>query len=200
MSGPQVTVVVGGEERHEIVVHETILIKSSKFFAKAMRSEWKDLRSNRNIDLAHIDLYTFQIYIHWLYRGTLPIDDKGNALYSTLAKVYVLGEELMDSELKNDVLDTIIATTTKVNFYPGGKEITIIYHGTASSSPARRLMVDFYAALACNESWTNEFESCPKDFLVDAMKALVVSRKADGKKPWEVDCRPYHESGEEPAA
>ena len=191
---------MGGEERHEIAVHQATLIKSSKFFAKAIKPEWKDLRGEPSIDLTHIDLYTFQIYIHWLYFGTLPIDGKGRDAHPALGKVYVLGEELMDIALKNDVLDTIIATATEANCYPNGKVIAAIYDGTPSSSPARRLMVDFYSILARNKSWADEFENCPKDFLVDVMKALVMSRAIDDKRPWLEDSRLYHEGEDEPTA
>jgi len=165
-----------------------------------MKPEWKDLRSGPSIDLTHIDLYTFQIYVHWLYFRTLPIDGKGKAAHPILAKVYVLGEELMDSKFKNDVLDTIIATATEARSFPVGKAVAIIYQGTTSSSPARRLIVDFYTGLANNKTWTDGLKDCPKDFLVDAMKALVTRRARDEKRPWVEDFRLYHESEEEHTA
>lgn len=197
--GPLVTVVVGGEERHEISVHRTILNKSSKFFANAVKSEWKDLRVDPGIELVHVDLYTFQIYTHWLYCGTLPIDGKGKEAFPTLAQAYVLGEELMDVKFKNDVLDTIIATATEASYYPIGRAVEIIYGGTPPSSPARRLMVDFLVAYASGDhSWTDEFENCPREFLLDAMKILVMRRQPDKQRPWKDDRRSYHESEEHP--
>jgi hypothetical protein len=113
-----------------------------------------------------------------------------------LAKVYVLGEELMDVKFKNDVLDTIIATATEACYYPIGEAVAIIYEGTTTSSPGRRLMVDFLVEIAEDSSRMDEFDNCPKEFLVDAMKALVTRRKRLNRQPWEADCRPYHEKEE----
>jgi hypothetical protein len=189
--------VVGGDENHKITVHQDLLIKSSKFFTKAVEPKWKDLRGDPNaIELTHIPLYTFQIYVHWLYFGTLPIDGKGKEVFPTLAKAYVLGEELMDVKFKNDVLDTIIATAIEASYYPIGEAVAIIYEGTTTSSPGRRLMVDFLVDIAQGPSWMDEFDNCPKEFLVDAMTALVTQRKRLGQQPWEADCRPYHEKEE----
>lgn len=184
---------------HEITIHKSILASTSKFFSKALRSEWSDLRANPNtIELSHLTMDTFTVYTHWLYSRTLalPTDGKDHQAYPFLAKAYVLGEELMDVAFKNDVLDTMIAIVSECRIYPAGETVHTIYENTPPASPARRLLVDFVAA-AGDPTWIGWIDKWPREFLVDATKALLVRRSSTGVgTPWLDSSRIYHE--EEP--
>ena len=92
-----------------------------------------------NIDLTQI---------HWLNTGTIPrhgdhVPDKEDFVF--LAKIYVTGEELIDVEFENTVIDTIIAIAILASHCPIGEAVATIYEGTVAGSKARKIMVDFCA-------------------------------------------------------
>jgi hypothetical protein len=176
-----ITIVVG-EKKDKVVIYKAILVESSKFFKKAVKPEWSSLRPDPDsIELEHMDLDTFKLYVHWVYFGAIKLPEEDvDGVYTALAKAYVLGEELMDVKFKNDTLDTIIDVLWKSDDWPFGEPVAIIYNGTIEKSPARRLMVDICACyVSIHSNRTREFKNCPKDFLLDAMTAL-----AEGECNW----------------
>jgi len=192
----QVITIVVGENKDKVVIHKAILVESSKFFKKAVKPRWSPSRPDSDtIELKDMDLDTFKLYIHWLYFGAIKLPEENvDGVYTALTKAYVLGEELMDVKFKNDALDTIIDVLWKIDDWPFGDPVTIIYNGTTEKSPARRLMVDICACyLSIHSNSTQEFKNCPKDFLLDAMTAL-----AEGKCNWKQlgSKSLYHEEGE----
>lgn len=116
LSGPIIKVLVG-VDKSEHFVHRSILTSTSEFFRNATKPEWQDLRADPNtLVLAEANVEEFRSYVHWLYFRTLPCEKsptRGPVLddidFPTLARAYVLGEELMDVEFKNMVIDSIIA-------------------------------------------------------------------------------------------
>ncbi|KAF2869197.1 hypothetical protein BDV95DRAFT_578585 [Massariosphaeria phaeospora] len=196
ITGPVVQVVVKqGESPVTVSAHKSVLCSSSQFFQTAAKKEWAELRDEPHTITFEYNPELFQAYIHWLYIRTLPIPvptAPGGTL-QFLARVYVLGEELMDSNFKNAVLDTVIAECK--GSYLCQLAVSIIYEGTTEASPLRRLLVDIYAdqatALTC---WTSQFKGCPKDFLVDVMTAMVKLRPATAKAPWKKCSGSYRET------
>lgn len=175
-----------------------LLRSSSEFFRKATKPEWIELR----VDALRVEFEPdlFKAYIHWLHLATVPRQSDGIDYldYPYLAKLYVMGEELMDVKFKNAIVDTIVAISIKHTWCPIGEAVSIIYAGTSESSKARRLMVDYCVNNANSDSsWTNEFQNCPKDFLAEVMKEMVKSRvkPVDSQKgfPRLDDLRSYHE-------
>ena len=75
-------------------VHENILNSgTSTFFRAALKQDWKELREdNQPIRLEHCEPETFTMYSQWLYTGLIVMQP--NYGWSTLAKAYVLGEEV----------------------------------------------------------------------------------------------------------
>jgi hypothetical protein len=137
-----------------------------------------------------------------LYLGTIPRPDDNapdQQDFVFLAKLYVLGEELMDVKFKNMIVGTIVAVSTKSRWSPIGEAVSIIYEGTSEGSPARRLVVNYCAHNGQNNpSWTDEFKNCPYEFLVDAMKAMVCTRPSpaspEGSFPVGIEYKSYHEA------
>ena len=103
--------------------------------------------------------------------------------YTFLAKLYVLGERLVDDELQNRVIDGIIATTRSringVSFFPGVEAVNVIYNRTSASSLARQLLVHLWDE-AANPRWITEFKLHP-DFLEDITLALLKGRERTGQ-------------------
>lgn len=129
--------------------------------------------------------------MQWLYAGKIFVqtkDSDGLPEFGPLAKLYVLGEKLLDDAFQDRVLDVIICLTRKevegVKYFPGNDEINIIYKGTGRSSPARRLLVDAFT-LDGKENWMEEGEEfwpVPEQFKDDLLKSMLKGRKITDKR------------------
>ncbi|OAF99708.1 uncharacterized protein CC84DRAFT_1169223 [Paraphaeosphaeria sporulosa] len=175
-----------------------LLRSSSQFLKAATKPEWDDLRDDGRTVTPRCDPVLFKTYVHWLHSGTIPRPDDNVPDYKDfvfLSKLYVLGEYLMDVIFKNAIIEAIIAISIKEKYCPIGEAVRIIYEGTSAGSPARRLMTDFCASNANDDpSWTDEFQNCPHEFLVDTMKALVSARpRTSGEYPLDIKYEHYQE-------
>ncbi|KAF2444403.1 hypothetical protein P171DRAFT_444593 [Karstenula rhodostoma CBS 690.94] len=190
---------VGKAQGEELWVPLNLLRSSSQFLKAATKPEWDDLCEVKRTITLSSDPMLFKAYVHWLYMGTIPRPDDNapdHKDYPFLAKLYVLGEELLDAIFKNRTIDAIIAVYIKSKLWPIGETIRIIYEGTPEGSPARRLMADGFARIAYDHpSWMKEFKNCSHDFLVDVSRAMVsVRQPPSGKFLDDIDHKSYHES------
>ena len=133
------------------------------------------------VKLPDDDPEIFETYIQWLYTGTVFSKVKGkfgSSNYVHLAKLYTLGEKLVDAVFQNQVVDAIVAgvreadTIVGTPVYPGQIEINMIYHNTPPGNPARRLMVDIWQRWGCKAWVVEETNNVSPEFLVDLMRAL----------------------------
>ena len=112
LSGQSIKLVVGPEPSTILVVHENLICTSSDFFKRLRTGEWREA-NERTIKFEEGNPNVFQLYLHWLYRGTLPVridapGQIGNAEYESLAEAYVLGDKLQDGDLQDVIVDTIV--------------------------------------------------------------------------------------------
>jgi hypothetical protein len=188
--------------KEEVLVQLNLLRSSSEFFQSATKPEWNRLRDQPNTINVEAEPGVFKAYLHWLYTSTIaspsPDPDSTDVWYPFLAKLYVLGEELIDIRFKNCILDTFVTVAREARWYPTGHPIAIIYAGTPMNSPARRLMIDFFAyeAHSNDDSWTKQLQDCPKEFVLDALVAIIKLRKGPtgAPRPWDQSQIAYHES------
>ena len=102
----------------------------------------------------------------------------------------------MDTAFKKAIIAAIIRSTIDHKMYPSLKAVQIIYAGTPSSSPARRLMVDFWV-FSAKPTWTglsDLIEKTCSDFVNDLVRELIVKRgKPSGvlQRPWVEDPDSY---------
>jgi hypothetical protein len=152
-----------------------------------MKDHWGSFTTG-SVALKEEDPEVFEVYQHWLYFKTLPVQNdnagiEGNAEYIQLAKAYALGELLQDVNFKDAVLDAIlIKSRSKAsdgrNWFPVGPAIRYIYEGTPETSAARRLLVDLYTYHGHGEwltEWANQ-DDLPKQFLLDLAIAVLAKR------------------------
>ncbi|MCJ1348330.1 hypothetical protein MMC31_006561 [Peltigera leucophlebia] len=182
LSGGVIRVVVGSDPLVTLHVHENVICASSDFFKAAMRSEWKESKE-RSIEFKDDDPETFEIYLHWLYCGTVPTRDDeeeptSDVEYLQLGKAYVLGDKLQDGTFKDVIIDVMMnkrgsRASDGGQYFPGEQVVRYIYDNTPKSSKARDLLVDFYVSYG-NELWLkgSESEELPKDFLMDLAVAF----------------------------
>ncbi|KAH0528035.1 hypothetical protein TsFJ059_002947 [Trichoderma semiorbis] len=205
LRGRALTVTVGSTDPVMYSVHEHLICRTSGYFKTAMKAHWETSTSG-SIDLTEEDPEVFEIYLHWLYFGTLPVRNnspglEGNNEYVQLAQAYVLGEFLQDVNFKDTVLDAILIKSRSTasdgqTWFPLGPAIRCIYEGTRASSAARRLLVDLYNHNGHGDwlkGWADK-DDMPKQFLLDlAIAALTErSRPSESLAPVEGTCR-YHE-------
>jgi hypothetical protein len=127
-------------------------------------------------------------YIQHLYGGKLlthlmsdaPNCESDNHPYVLLARMYVLGERMLDPKFQNVVIHELfrLARLDKTGtphkhtgLLPCHSHINVIYQGTTSKSPARRMMVDIATAYD-DELWFVSLDLDPA-FLFDLSKSLL---------------------------
>ena len=188
LGGRTIEIVVGREP--VTCVHEKVICAPSKYFEKALSGGWKEAKEC-SFQLEEEDPESFQLYLHWLYRRTLPtrIDEpgySGNAEYLQLAKAYILRDRLQDGSFQDVILDAIVnKCRTRANdgstWFPVGPVIEHIYQNTTDSSKARRLLTDLYVCHGSGD-WLREWiepSATPKDFLFDLATGFLDKRKVD---------------------
>jgi hypothetical protein len=127
-TGDVIQVVVGSGPPYTFRVHEDMICQASPFFISAMSHAWKEARE-RIVILDEDEPETFKIYLHWLYRGTIPIrfgnpveDEKlyhstSKTLkyihdvyaeqYLEITRAYILGDKLGDGDFCDALIDVM---------------------------------------------------------------------------------------------
>lgn len=188
---------VGTTEAVALNVHRGNLSKSSEYFRNMLKPEWASMRDEANtIHLNDDCATTVKAYTTWLYTDTVPWDmdsigrprqreeraQEAEKVYIELAKAYVYGEKIMDTKYKNMVVEAIVYAISLFHWNMGSESVSIIYAGTPSGSPMRRLITDQAAHLAHDDSkdgpgWMSFFDGYPQEALLDILKAMSKLRR-----------------------
>ncbi|EED13876.1 conserved hypothetical protein [Talaromyces stipitatus ATCC 10500] len=203
LSGKILDVVVGGDQNEIFSIHERLIRASSPFFDKAMSRKWKE-SLERTIKLPDNEPKIFQLYVHWLYYGTLPVlcDEPGlcgNAEYLELVKAYTLGDKLLDSRFQNAVIDAIVEKSqSKARdgriWFPVGSPIEYAYSNTNESSPIRKLLLDMYVHRG-HRYWLHDYgnsASIPHSFLLGLASRFFDQRDGHCESETKIDAPRYH--------
>ncbi|KAL6705330.1 hypothetical protein ACN47E_007140 [Coniothyrium glycines] len=169
-------------------VHSGVLSTSSKFFKNAIKDVWQH-DGSKAIDLSDVNSTVFDLYIQWLYTGRItkdPPSKLNHGMYQ--AQVYVLGEKIMDVQLQNAVLATIITDlidwgVESTVWSTSQAIVALIYDGTPSNNPARKLLVDMWkrnATVVLEQDATFLASMC-NEFLADLALALYALEKKDSR-------------------
>jgi len=103
------------------------------------------------VSLPEDDATTFRSYVQWLYTRRIVYYEEW--YYMAFAKMYTLGEKLLDRDFQDRVLDAIVAEVRElkqnasghvVREMPVKSAVDVIYQGTPAGSPGRRLMVGLH--------------------------------------------------------
>ncbi|KAK5120538.1 hypothetical protein LTR85_006194 [Meristemomyces frigidus] len=177
LTGQTVEVVVG-HSQHSFLVHEDVLTSTSEFFRSTLGKLWRE-GQQRKVVLPDDQS-------HWLYTKTIAsISAEDSSQSALLAKLYVLGEELLDSNFQDCIIDAFICALREVRAKPAKtstfryclrkQTVNLIYDGTPQKSPARQLMVDVYTREATGEAMKDENNNVQvhPEFLLDLASALL---------------------------
>lgn len=132
--GSTITVVVGSEQQ-KFIVHRDVLTKSSTFFQCAIKPSWTRSR-DRQIKMPDQDVTAFEIYINWLYSGTIDLwkdgdvtstykNDRGKTYeeegsrYFRIIHSFVLGDYVNDDGFCNALIDSFFDVCDLTNQWPG---------------------------------------------------------------------------------
>ncbi|KAB2105989.1 hypothetical protein AG0111_0g6219 [Alternaria gaisen] len=193
LSGGTIAVQVGNEVVH---VHECLVGSSSEFFKNATKPERRT--ESRPIDLSDEQPFIFMRYCQWLYSGLITSGFLGERSFQCLAYMYVLGEEIVDHEFQNAVIQAIISDMSQEDAVPGMGTIKIIYDGTTEESVARRLLVDSWACTmnpSCERFIKDLLEPDYKPFLKDLLPQILKMRllyPIPTAKPWISEPESYY--------
>ena len=159
------------------------------FYAKtlvlsaALKEQWAE-GQEREVKLPEEELETVTTYFQWLYGDTVATkvanEDKQDA-YVYLAKLYGLGERLLDSKFQNRIVDAFLVNSRELmngeRYSPIGKAVNIIYENTPKSSPARQLMVEYWYCQG-GSKWVEESKvQLHHEFMEDMLSVLLSGRE-----------------------
>ena len=186
ITGSFLEVIVGQENAETFYIHERLFTSHSEFFKRATKEEWSPAKGV--VLLKDDDAATFRLYTGLTYTGFLAT--KGLLLeWRRLIQVYVMAERLVDVWAKNRIVDAMHSFI--VELMPKGSRMMAagnidkrichaslhdLYDGTPTGSPARRLVVDFFADNG-TEGWLRSAHGAlPADFLLEVTIRLVQRR------------------------
>lgn len=109
-----VTVLVG-PARNPFQLYRDLLCDRSPYFTAALKPIWNEASSE--LHLPNADTRAFAAFTNWVFAGSIPeldlTDPNGLA---NLTAVYKLGDFLMIEELKNDIINAVLAYLEEHNW------------------------------------------------------------------------------------
>lgn len=186
-----VILLVGPEEK-SLVAHESHLKLNSDFFRAALKREWAEGQT-RIISLPEDETETMNAYLTFTYGSGLPtttlnvmpFGGPSDGQWEMLAKLYILGERLLDAPLRNAVVKEIIRLSSlpdedRIAYFMSTNVCKMCYEGTPMGSPLRRMIVDNHI-LAGNQTWIEHDKDHP-EFLAELSQALLA--KVAARQPY----------------
>lgn len=140
----------------------------STFFHDALEKEWLEGQA-RKIFLPDDDPEAVQHYLYFLYTHQMPRD----LGFVELVSVYVLGEKMVDADLKNVVLEEVLDLTTWSRYESSEffAAVEIMYEGTPPSILGRKSLVDIFHAEGTPD-WLEE-EDLHAEFMKEVLAKLL---------------------------
>ena len=144
---------VVGEEKTEISVHENVLFAASPVFKTAFTSEYKEA-SARSMYLPDDDADLMDALIQDLYAPQSALREIGSTM--EFLRLYVLADKYDIVRVKNRICDLLVSSSR--GLLPSTSEIEYAYENATSERPIRRVLVDLFI-WRTNESWFNREEN-----------------------------------------
>ena len=130
---------VVGEEKIEISVHENVLFEASPVFKAAFPSRYKE-GSERSISLPDDDADLMDALIQNLYAPQSGLREIGSTML--LLRLYVLADKYDIVQVKNRICDWLISNLK--NLPPSASEVEYAYGNTTSERPIRKVLTDWF--------------------------------------------------------
>ena len=183
---------VVGEEKIELSVHENVLFDASPVFKTAFTSKYKE-GSERSIYLPDDDADLMDALIQDLYAPQSALREIGSTM--ELLRLYVLADKYDIVQVKNRICDCFVSNIKGLP--PSASEIEYAYENATSERPIRRVLVDWFIHRA-NAAWFNKEEnrrwltSVP-EFAVDLCAGLATTFGLRPSYTWQKERSIYWE-------
>ncbi|KAK3615783.1 hypothetical protein LTR22_027303 [Elasticomyces elasticus] len=202
-----------GPKSSPFTVHEELIHSRAAFFDAALKKCWTEGRSGQ-VMMPEDEPDIIRLYVQYLYTSKIYLERTTTSAnlkssdnlpeYIVLAKAYVFGERIQDSEFKNSVVNAILARASEIiegkHWYPITSAVDTIYKGTTTGSLGRQLMVEVHVLRGGANFISDDQEMNNKDFLADLARAMLRAARqvqiAAGPFPGLpsiIDARKYHE-------
>ncbi|KAI4927690.1 hypothetical protein J4E85_006202 [Alternaria conjuncta] len=136
------------------------------------RTEWNYFEDEVGIcetSLEECDPLSFDMYMQWLYTGTIPVYPHGdleNAVqnrFIELMKAHIVGDKLQDPGFLKAIYEEIIDYSLTVEKLPSRKSVVFAYTNGSEVSLLRKFLAALYAVRA--SSHFKDLERFPKQFI-----------------------------------
>lgn len=137
-----------GPKRKEFIVHKTLICKSADYFDKAYNGKFKEAGGEMHLEEEGPGM--FSLFVDWIYRSSLP---KGytQEYLDNLVDLYLFGEKICSTSLKDKTIDTIQDLVFKYNLGASlvkGKFLGKVLEGVSEYPGLKKfclyMMVDYY--------------------------------------------------------
>jgi hypothetical protein len=122
-----------GAENRSYNIHKDIICGVSSVFSAAFNgsgAEWKETQGLK-MNWPECDLATFDVFVHWLYTRSLPLDSKlpgkGKARNIAFLRMLVLGSRALIPTLQRQCYDRIRLNLGSLKKYPGSEFVMELY-------------------------------------------------------------------------
>lgn len=170
-----------------------------------LNGKWKESEA-RVVELPDDEPQVFSVYQQWRYGGRTNKCFRDAAFrpgdeYELLVKAYILGEEFIDPEFKDCVVDAIIENLQSTQRFQ--THLTnVVFENTPTTSSLRRLWMDIYFQFG-GIDWLDskaDGEETNPEFMIEFSRSQMQHRQGFGygtSHAMFVSCT-YHEHGARP--
>lgn len=187
----QITILVGRDEE-AFVLPKTLATDNSLYIQNALVKPAKANKTGKIVRLPEASADSFKAFVQWLYTGEMVVmdpeevnkDTKGTKQYERLTSMYMLGQALQSTLLRNAAINSFIAVKNKVHVLPDRLTIETAFACTPENSPLQRLLVDLFQHCENAEWLKQEGKELPHGFLLALVhgRALLKGRKPANMK------------------
>lgn len=168
--------VIVGREGQPFYIHPSILVKSSRYLQALLSKRWTaGDASPVHLPDDDVSVNTFSVYCRFLYHGELELDDEsldlkvedpyGLQRYKALTEVFILGDQLNDTAVRNVAMDQIIELEMKIRYRPSLEAYKLAFSRTPANSSICRFLTD-NALCGTSADWLKDcYEELPPSFL-----------------------------------
>lgn len=136
-----------GRTNQVVPVHLELLCSVSPVFEATFNRESGFRESNTSYcTLPETRVEVFQYFVQWLYTRSLEHEDLvgPKPAYSRLIRMYVLGDVLGATMLKNAVIDKMVEVVNQTLACPIPADTELLYENTMETAKLRILILDVF--------------------------------------------------------
>ncbi|MCJ1463814.1 hypothetical protein MMC07_002423 [Pseudocyphellaria aurata] len=191
-----------GSTTQIVPVHRELLCSVSPVFEATFDQEsgFREFHTSY-CALPETRVEVFQYFLQWLYTHSLDHEDLvgPKPTYSRLIRMYVLGDVLGATMLKNAVIDKMVEVVNQTLACPIPSDTELLYENTIETAKLRILILDVFENRNIVSLIKTHEGNWDGQFMRDLVVRLKSKEKNEGPFPWRCEsqyCSRYHEHDE----